>query len=272
MDIGAIICVRGSAPGHMYTWKPALDVIRGVTTTTVRNRFHKLQETRGSYIYQLESAYLRMWNTVGATPLLPDPKKSKHGQFDLPHHLKFFRKNIDKDLLCVCARVARRRPGRFPRADAIPPLLPFSRPASRANADVVQIEGKRETRAPELPAHAGAMQAIKLEDNTNVAHDAFDFTWLHVTRYNLSDDQSELAARNNLFLIAPSVPESLVADSGRREDSVLASTVKVRACSSPLPTALPPRPRWLTLSLARVVAVFPLLPAADGVLDPRRGL
>lgn len=104
MDIGAIISVRGSAPGYMYSWHPALKIIPGVSTTTIRNRFHKLQESQGAYIYALEQAYLRIWNTVGGTDLLPDPKNTR-GDFDSIHHFKFFRKNIDKDLLCVSAAV-----------------------------------------------------------------------------------------------------------------------------------------------------------------------
>jgi hypothetical protein len=101
MDIGSIVSVRGSAPGYMYSWGPALRIIKGVTTTTIRNRFHKLQDKHGSYIYQLQSAYQRMWNAVGKTPLLPEDPKHKRGEFDIHHHLRFFRKNIDKAVLFV---------------------------------------------------------------------------------------------------------------------------------------------------------------------------
>jgi hypothetical protein len=83
---------------------------------------------------------------------------------------------------------------------------------------------------PDLPGHISAMAALKLEDNVNVVADAFDYSWLHVPKQTLSDDLSELASRNNLYLIEPSSAAHVgVTNAGRREDSVLASTVKASA-------------------------------------------
>lgn len=113
---------------------------------------------------------------------------------------------------------------------------------------------------PDLPGAVGAMAALKLEDNVNVIADAFDYSWLHMPKQTLSDDLSELASRNNLFLIAPS-SATLIAEAGpgRREDSVLASTVKASASTGS------------AVDYERLIAShFPS--SADGLLDAGRRL
>jgi hypothetical protein len=72
----------------------------------MRVRYNKLRDTMGyaGYLSRLEDAYLGLWKVFRKTEHMPEPPRTKaqaHASFDIVQHLKFFRKNVQKDLLCV---------------------------------------------------------------------------------------------------------------------------------------------------------------------------
>ena len=52
---------------------------------------------KAAYIARLQDAYIDLWKAHRKTDALPDPPKYQYDLFDVEHHLKFFRKNVDKD-------------------------------------------------------------------------------------------------------------------------------------------------------------------------------
>lgn len=103
LDLGAILLGRATRPGVRMFWKPVEKVIPSAPHGTIRVRFLKLREDplRAAYIDRLKDAYIDLWRTHRKTDALPDPPKYRSDQFDIVHHLKFFRKNINKDSMYV---------------------------------------------------------------------------------------------------------------------------------------------------------------------------
>ena len=61
---------------------------------------------KAAYIDRLKDAYIDLWRSHRKTDALPDPPKYLSEQFDIEHHLKFFRKNVNKDEVSVLFFVA----------------------------------------------------------------------------------------------------------------------------------------------------------------------
>ncbi|CED82730.1 B-block binding subunit of TFIIIC [Phaffia rhodozyma] len=101
MDLGAILETRGREHGFMFTWKPATKVITSLNHNILRHRYSVLRERLGkkTYINGLSEAYSRLWKAHRGTINLPEPAGARSTEFDIVHHVKFFRKNTQKNHL-----------------------------------------------------------------------------------------------------------------------------------------------------------------------------
>lgn len=103
MDLGAILETRGREHGFMFTWKPATKVITSLNHNILRHRYSVLRERLGkkAYINGLSEAYSRLWKVHRGSSNLPEPAGARSTEFDIVHHVKFFRKNVQKNHLFV---------------------------------------------------------------------------------------------------------------------------------------------------------------------------
>jgi hypothetical protein len=102
-DASAILRVRSRETGARMDWFTLNQIFPAVPKNSVRQRVASLRELQSNEIYmrRLEDQWTRLWKQYRGTEHLPDPNPKSQTDFDLIKHLKFLRRFVDKNALCV---------------------------------------------------------------------------------------------------------------------------------------------------------------------------
>ena len=101
-DGSAVIKAR-CRNGTRLDWGAMEQVFPAVPRNSVRQRLVHPKETPGTeaYLARLEEKWYDVWVQNRGTEELPDPDPESATNFDLATHIKFLRKHIDKNAMCV---------------------------------------------------------------------------------------------------------------------------------------------------------------------------
>ena len=102
-DASAILRVRSRETGARMEWFTLNQIFPAVPKNSVRQRVASLRDLQSNEIYmrRLEDQWTRLWKQYRGTEHLPDPNPGSQTDFDLIKHLKFLRRFVDKNALCV---------------------------------------------------------------------------------------------------------------------------------------------------------------------------
>ncbi|QRV99505.1 B-block-binding subunit of tfiiic protein [Ceratobasidium sp. AG-Ba] len=106
-DAAAILRVRCRT--KRMDWSAIEQVFPGVQRNSVRQRVSNLQTLPGAseYFRSLDDAWATLWLEHRGSEALPDPNPDSVSDFDLPAHVSFLRRNIDKAALHAGANLAK---------------------------------------------------------------------------------------------------------------------------------------------------------------------
>ena len=107
-DASVIIKARCRGPTRL-DWGAMEQIFPAVPRNSVRQRLVHLRDVPGTetYLARLEDKWYDLWVQHRGTDELPDPDPASATNFNLAAHVKFLRKHIDKNAMCVSSHLLR---------------------------------------------------------------------------------------------------------------------------------------------------------------------